>query len=134
MAPASCCTVWPAGLAGRRACTTIYHEPRGHTDVTGGPMSAIGVGMNHVDLPEPGWVDAHVHVWDRARHPQPWIDPVTMAAIDRDFDLPTLRADVGAGAAADAAAPMPRVVLVQTVPVEAETRDLLQTALDDQLV
>jgi L-fuconolactonase len=97
-------------------------------------MSAIGVGMNHVDLPEPGWVDAHVHVWDRARHPQPWIDPVTMAAIDRDFDLPALRADVRAGAAADAAAPMPRVVLVQTVPVEAETRDLLQTALDDQLV
>lgn len=72
-------------------------------------------------------VDAHVHVWDRARHAQPWIDPVAMAPIDRDFDLLALRAD------ADAGSP-PRVVLVQTVPVEAETRDLLQTARDDPLV
>ena len=38
--------------------------------------------------PEPGRagiVDAHHHLWVRARHPQPWIDPQTMAAIDADF-------------------------------------------------
>ena len=33
-----------------------------------------------------GPVDAHVHLWNRATDPQPWIDPETMAAIDRDFD------------------------------------------------
>ena len=27
-------------------------------------------------------VDAHVHLWDRATDPQPWIDPETMAGID----------------------------------------------------
>lgn len=30
-------------------------------------------------------VDAHVHLWNRVTDPQPWIDPATMAAIDRDF-------------------------------------------------
>jgi L-fuconolactonase len=32
-----------------------------------------------------GLVDAHVHLWNRATDPQPWIDPESMAAIDRDF-------------------------------------------------
>jgi len=32
-----------------------------------------------------GVVDAHVHLWNRATDPQPWIDPESMAAIDRDF-------------------------------------------------
>ena len=77
--------------------------------------------------PQVDLVDAHVHVWDRARHPQPWIDPVAMAAIDRDFDLQALRDDV------ENAQP-PRVVLVQAVPSESETRDLLETALTDPLV
>ena len=77
--------------------------------------------------PQVDLVDAHVHVWDRARHAQPWIDPVAMAPIDRDFDLQALRADVDN-------APPPRVVLVQTVPAESETRDLLETALTDPLV
>lgn len=30
-------------------------------------------------------LDSHVHLWDRSTDPQPWIDPATMAAIDRDF-------------------------------------------------
>lgn len=41
-------------------------------------------------------IDAHAHVWNRARTPQPWIDPVTMGAIDRDFalvDLAEMRAE-----------------------------------------
>jgi L-fuconolactonase len=77
--------------------------------------------------PQVDLVDAHVHVWDRARHAQGWIDPIAMAPIDRDFDLQALRADVGG-------APLTRVVLVHTVPDESETRDLLQTALTDPLV
>jgi predicted TIM-barrel fold metal-dependent hydrolase len=77
--------------------------------------------------PALGLLDAHVHVWDRSRHAQPWIDPVAMALIDRDFDLQALRIDVGP-------APAPQVVLVQTVAAEAETRDLLRTALTDSLV
>ena len=32
-----------------------------------------------------GSVDAHVHLWNRATDPQPWIDPVEMRPIDRDF-------------------------------------------------
>jgi L-fuconolactonase len=76
--------------------------------------------------PQVDLVDAHVHVWDRARHAQAWIDPVAMAPIDRDFDLQALRADVGG-------APLPRVVLVHTVPEESETRELLQVALTDPL-
>ena len=35
-------------------------------------------------------IDAHAHVWHRASTPQPWIDPATMAAIDRDFSLAEL--------------------------------------------
>ncbi|WP_436535859.1 amidohydrolase family protein [Actinoplanes sp. HUAS TT8] len=35
-------------------------------------------------------LDSHVHLWDRATDPQPWIDPATMAAIDRDFGPPDL--------------------------------------------
>ncbi|AGL19183.1 amidohydrolase [Actinoplanes sp. N902-109] len=31
-------------------------------------------------------VDAHAHLWNRATDPQPWIEPESMAAIDRDFD------------------------------------------------
>jgi L-fuconolactonase len=30
-------------------------------------------------------LDTHVHLWNRSTDPQPWIDPSTMAAIDRDF-------------------------------------------------
>jgi predicted TIM-barrel fold metal-dependent hydrolase len=43
-------------------------------------------------------VDSHHHLWIRARHPQPWIDAATMAAIDADFtvaDLTPLAASVG---------------------------------------
>jgi L-fuconolactonase len=35
-------------------------------------------------------LDAHVHLWNRATDPQPWIDPDEMAVIDRDFGLSQL--------------------------------------------
>src|SRR5690625_3582028 len=37
-------------------------------------------------------IDAHAHVWVLAITPQPWIDPASMAAIDRDFSLADLAA------------------------------------------
>ncbi|GAB3105861.1 amidohydrolase family protein [Isoptericola nanjingensis] len=64
-------------------------------------------------------VDAHHHLWVRARHPQDWIDPTTMAAIDADFtaaDLPAASHDVDA------------TVVVQSVSTWAETDDLLDVA------
>ncbi len=63
-------------------------------------------------------VDAHVHLWNRATDPQPWIDPVTMAAIDRDFahgDLERMLDSTGVDAA----------VVVQSSNSAAETRRLL---------
>ncbi|MGO4533322.1 amidohydrolase family protein [Leifsonia sp. 2MCAF36] len=51
-------------------------------------------------------VDAHVHLWNRALDPQDWIDPDTMAVIDRDFgtaELSTMLASTG----------MDRAVVVQ---------------------
>ncbi|MFE5337459.1 amidohydrolase family protein [Isoptericola sp. NPDC056573] len=64
-------------------------------------------------------VDAHHHLWVRARHPQDWIDPATMAAIDADFtpaDLPAAAHGVDA------------TVVVQSVSTWAETEDLLDVA------
>ncbi|MEV1202661.1 amidohydrolase family protein, partial [Microbispora rosea] len=63
-------------------------------------------------------VDAHVHLWNRATDPQPWIDPVTMAAIDRDFahgDLERMLDSTGVEVA----------VVVQSINSTAETRRLL---------
>lgn len=65
-----------------------------------------------------GRTDAHVHLWDRRTDPQPWIDPETMVAIDRDFlpdDLTRMLADTG----------VDRAVVVQTGNDLDETRRLL---------
>ncbi|WP_422755890.1 amidohydrolase family protein [Micromonospora sp. WMMD708] len=75
----------------------------------------------------PGTVDAHHHLWVRARHPQPWIDPTTMAAIDADFTPADL-------ARVTRAAGVTETVLVQANSTEAETVDLLGVATDHPLV
>ncbi|MET7946443.1 amidohydrolase family protein [Micromonospora sp. NPDC005324] len=74
-----------------------------------------------------GIVDAHHHLWVRARHPQPWIDPVTMAAIDADFEPADL-------APAARAAGVTATVVVQSVASDTETVDLLRVADEDTLV
>ncbi|MFC8599954.1 amidohydrolase family protein [Isoptericola sp. NPDC057191] len=64
-------------------------------------------------------VDAHHHLWVRARTPQDWIDPRTMAAIDADFtpaDLPAAAHGVDA------------TVVVQTASSWSDTDDLLEVA------
>ncbi|GAB3845234.1 amidohydrolase family protein [Micromonospora andamanensis] len=74
-----------------------------------------------------GIVDAHHHLWVRARHPQPWIDPVTMAAIDADFELVDL-------APLARASGVTATVVVQSVASVRETVDLLRAAADDALI
>jgi predicted TIM-barrel fold metal-dependent hydrolase len=66
-------------------------------------------------------VDAHNHLWVRARQRQDWIDPATMAAIDRDFTVAELAGPAGA-------AGVTQSVVVQSVCSEAETEDLLGIA------
>ncbi|MCB2175334.1 MAG: amidohydrolase family protein [Actinomycetales bacterium] len=66
-------------------------------------------------------VDAHLHTWDRSRHPQPWIDPTTMAAIDRDYPAPAAVAEL-------AALGVSGCVAVQCVNEIGETVDLLADA------
>ncbi|WP_422647012.1 aldo/keto reductase [Actinoalloteichus caeruleus] len=77
--------------------------------------------------PPAGRVDAHHHVWRLGDRPQPWIDPVGMAAIHRDFTLGDLRPVAEARG-------VTATVLVQTVPDPGETEELLALADSDDLV
>lgn len=73
-------------------------------------------------------LDAHIHLWDLAATPQDWIDPVTMAAIDRDFAAADLDAQLSA-------VDVEWAVAVQADHSLAETRMLLDaTLLTDRLV
>jgi L-fuconolactonase len=62
--------------------------------------------------------DAHVHVWELARRPQSWIDPLTMAVIDRDHPVAELEAEL-------IAAGVTGSVLVQVLNDPDETDDLM---------
>lgn len=66
-------------------------------------------------------LDAHAHLWQRDRTPQPWIDPVSMAPIDRDFWLDDLRA-------AQREAGIEGTILVQSANSPQETLGLLALA------
>lgn len=62
-------------------------------------------------------VDSHHHLWVRARTPQHWIDPETMAVIDADFepaDLPAAEHGVS------------ETVVVQTASLWDESEELLR--------
>lgn len=83
--------------------------------------------MNRHPPARSGIVDAHHHLWNRARHPQPWIDQRTMAAIDADFepsDLAPLAEATG----------VTQTVVVQAVGSPAETADLLRVAANSELI
>ena len=66
-------------------------------------------------------IDSHLHIWERARNPQNWIDPVTMSAIDRDFPPDAATAELNA-------AGVNGCVVIQCVNVFSETLDLLAAA------
>ncbi|GAA5189993.1 amidohydrolase family protein [Rugosimonospora acidiphila] len=72
-------------------------------------------------------IDAHHHVWDLTVRPQGWIDPVRMGPIHRSFGLDDL-----AGPATSAG--VRGTVLVQTVPVAAETPEFLALADASELI
>ena len=67
----------------------------------------------------PIWaVDAHTHVWDLGRRPQPWIDPHHMAVLDCDFHPDELAVEV-------ASARVSSAVLVQVLNDAAESDELM---------
>lgn len=72
-------------------------------------------------------IDAHVHLWRLADRPQPWIDPATMQAIDRDFTVADLEAAIDG-------TQVERVVLVQVLNREDETADYLRLAASTPLI
>ena len=72
-------------------------------------------------------IDAHHHLWNRGRHPQPWIDPVSMAKIDADFGPGDLAAQTRTSGVRG-------TVVVQSIHSEAETSDLLSTAAHSELI
>ena len=71
-------------------------------------------------------IDAHAHLWQRARTPQHWIDPVTMAVIDQDFW-------VGELTAMQEASGIDRTILVQSTNDAQETLDLLEIATQNSV-
>jgi predicted TIM-barrel fold metal-dependent hydrolase len=74
-----------------------------------------------------GIIDAHHHLWHRERHPQPWIDPVSMAAIDADFAPADLAAETTPSGVVG-------TVVVQSIHSTVETVDLLSTAAHSELI
>lgn len=72
-------------------------------------------------------VDAHLHLWELDRHPQPWIDPASMSEIARDFTARDAAAELGAHGIAEA-------VVVQADNSLSETEDLLAAAAADGVV
>jgi L-fuconolactonase len=66
-------------------------------------------------------IDSHLHIWERARNPQEWIDPATMSAIDRDFGPEMAVGELCANG-------VDGCVIVQCVNKFNETLDLLDIA------
>jgi L-fuconolactonase len=73
-------------------------------------------------MPSSGVIDAHVHLWQRARTPQDWIDPQSMQAIDRDFWFEDLDEVLHRNGVTSA-------VIVQASNSAQETSDLLTASL-----
>ncbi|MFJ9241132.1 amidohydrolase family protein [Streptomyces sp. NPDC101776] len=76
-------------------------------------------------------VDAHHHVWDLDRRPQPWLDEPGHEPIRRTFAVGDLRA---AATRTIAGRRLEGAVVVQCVPSVAETRELLALADSDPLI
>jgi L-fuconolactonase len=78
-----------------------------------------------------GFIDAHHHVWDLTRRPQPWLDEPHLRALRRSFSTTELVVDSAAGLCGRE---LTATVLVQCLPLVAETEELLRLADRDQLV
>ena len=82
-------------------------------------------------MPSEGFIDAHHHVWDLTRRPQPWLDEPGLDALRRSFGTADLVADAAGGLCGRT---LVATVLVQCLPLVAETEELLRLANEDQLV
>ncbi|MDH6219589.1 amidohydrolase family protein [Streptomyces pseudovenezuelae] len=76
-------------------------------------------------------VDAHHHLWDLDRRPQPWLEEATLNPIRRSFTLDDLR---GQATRSIAGHSLGATVLVQCLASVAETEELLALAEEDSLV
>ncbi|MFF3737909.1 amidohydrolase family protein [Streptomyces sp. NPDC002566] len=76
-------------------------------------------------------VDAHHHVWDLDRRPQPWLDEPGLEPIRRTHGMGDLRRAAGRPLAGRR---LTRTVLVQCVASVDETRELLALAERDPLI
>ena len=72
-------------------------------------------------------IDAHHHLWDLTVRPQDWLDPERLAPIRRTFWADDLAATAGAAGVSG-------TVVVQAVPVAAETPELLAVAATSDLI
>ncbi|OQR63389.1 amidohydrolase [Streptomyces maremycinicus] len=79
----------------------------------------------------PGLIDAHHHLWNRHRHPQPWLLEPGHEPIRRDFTIDDLRSTANRPIAARR---LNATVVVQCVASVPETRDLLALAETDPLI
>lgn len=71
------------------------------------------------------WIDAHHHLWDPGKRPQPWMDPSWV--INRAFSVEDLHNAV-------ASTPVEATVVVQTVSSVEETAELLDFANANPLI
>ncbi|GAA5210972.1 amidohydrolase family protein [Streptomyces thinghirensis] len=76
-------------------------------------------------------IDAHHHLWDLQRRPQPWLDESGHEAIRRNFRVGDLRSAAGRPIAGRRLAATVAVQCVASVP---ETRDLLALAEAEPLI
>ncbi|MDX3803238.1 amidohydrolase family protein [Streptomyces sp. AK04-3B] len=76
-------------------------------------------------------VDAHHHLWDLDRRPQPWLDEPGHEPIRRTFGTDDLRSDATGRIAGRT---LGRTVVVQCVASVSETRELLALADADPLI
>ena len=76
-------------------------------------------------------IDAHHHLWDLSRRPQPWLDEPAHASIRRSFAADDLRA---AASRTIAGRRLTATVVVQCVTSRAETEELLALADSDPLI
>ena len=72
-------------------------------------------------------LDSHLHMWERTKHPQPWLDAQPMAAIDRDFPPDAAVAELSVHG-------VEGCVVVQAVNDLSETVDLLGAARESATI
>jgi L-fuconolactonase len=88
--------------------------------------------MPHREPPDvAGLVDAHHHVWDLTRRPQPWLDEDGLEPLRRSFGTADLADAASAGLAGRR---LEATVLVQCLPSTAETEEFLALATAEDLV